>query len=141
MDYSVYFLWRLINGENIAMSWEYNGKEMVFCNFSTDYYIQYLILSCCIQSFPPKNQNPYRMAACLRNFCYLLVVILNTLMISLYNRGSFFYISGLKYNLVVDLPCDLPTSKVFISIEVYYWPELCHGYKTLITIQWCLAHQ
>ena len=26
-------------------------------------------------SFPPKNQNPYRMAACPRNFCYLLVVI------------------------------------------------------------------
>ena len=41
-------------------------------------------------SFPPKNQNPHRMAACLRNFCYLLVVILNTLIISLYNCGSFF---------------------------------------------------
>jgi len=82
-------------------------------------------------SFPPKNQNPNRMAACLRNFCYLLVVILNTLMISLYNCGSFFCVSSLKYNQVVDLP----TSKVFISIEVYYLPELCHGYKTLITIQ------
>jgi hypothetical protein len=104
---------------------------MVFCNFSTDYYIQYLILSCCIQSFPPKNQNPCRMAACLRNFCYLLVVILNTLMISLYNCISFFYVSSLKCNQVVDLP----TSKIFISIEVYYLPELCHGYKTLITIQ------
>jgi len=52
-------------------------------------------------------------------------------MISLYNCGSFFCVSSLKYNQVVDLP----TSKVFISIEVYYLPELCHGYKTLITIQ------
>ena len=81
--------------------------------------------------FPTQKSKPPSMAAWLRNFCYLLVVILNTLMISLYNCGSFFCVSSLKYNQVVDLP----TSKVFISIEVYYLPELCHGYKTLITIQ------